>query len=401
MIWRSAKVPAVRSGACPKEAAVVVISLSVSDRMVQMLTGRSVLTLSTPHVPGFRRLMRMPATVPRIINVPILIKYFSVSRALAGTSQKHLVHLYLNFLNSCRWEEEDAEPPLNCFYKRDCIELDGMYSCNDGLCSRLNNWECERFRVDIPTYDDSIVSMAGDTIISSSCRRAINVRTGEKIWDILDHPDTVLLSSCTSLEITEDNLIRGKDCINGTTMPVQLFDDFTNFTTLMNLFQKQGQKYKLDQPDKVSGLPRGTHIPFDTDIKIFNKSMLNINHEGCVNTLQFECTEFYAIHGQDSRNGSSPARFPCFYSPHNPEFVVRRYDLVTTKTIFLMFFTIPSACFFSSCLVLFVCSQLVGVQRTGNMAIMPACCGGSGRESSVDHQDDVDMKILGQDHEST
>ena len=33
--------------------------------------------------------MRMPATVPKIINVPILIKYFSVSRALAGTSQKH------------------------------------------------------------------------------------------------------------------------------------------------------------------------------------------------------------------------------------------------------------------------------------------------------------------------
>ena len=48
-------------------------------------------------------------------------------------------------------------------------------------------------------------------------------------------------------------------------------------------------------------------------------------------------------------------RFPCFYSPHNPGFVVRRYDLVTTKTIFLMFFTIPSACFLSSCLVLFVC----------------------------------------------
>ena len=125
-----------------------------------------------------------------------------------------------------------------------------MMACVQGKCQqftfshlamkhffRLNNWECERFCVDIPTYDDSIVSMAGDTIISSSCRRAINVRTGEKIWDILDHPDTVLLSSCTSLEITEDNIIRGKDCINGTTMPVQLFDDFTNFTTLMNLFQ--------------------------------------------------------------------------------------------------------------------------------------------------------------------
>ena len=47
-----AEVPAVQSGACPKEAVVVVISLLVSDKMVRMLTGRSVQTLSTPHVPG-------------------------------------------------------------------------------------------------------------------------------------------------------------------------------------------------------------------------------------------------------------------------------------------------------------------------------------------------------------
>ena len=39
------------------------------------------------------------------------------------------------------------------------------------------------------------------------------------------------------------------------------------------------------------------------------RTMLNVNHEGCVNTLQFECTEFYAVHGQDTRNGSSPARW--------------------------------------------------------------------------------------------
>ena len=36
--------------------------------------------------------------------------------------------------------------------------------------------------------------------------------------------------------------------------------------------------------------------------------MLNINHEGCVNTLQLECSEFYSVHGQDSRNQSSPSR---------------------------------------------------------------------------------------------
>ena len=47
-----AEVPAVRSGACPKEAAVVVIYLLVSDKMVLMWTGKSVQILLTPHVPG-------------------------------------------------------------------------------------------------------------------------------------------------------------------------------------------------------------------------------------------------------------------------------------------------------------------------------------------------------------
>jgi hypothetical protein len=52
--------------------------------------------------------------------------------------------------------------------------------------------------------------------------------------------------------------------------------------------------------------------------------MLFINHEGCVNTLQDECERFYTEHGQDSRNRSSPSRFPCFYAADNEAFVVRR-----------------------------------------------------------------------------
>ena len=47
----------------------------------------------------------------------------------------------------------------------------------------------------------------------------------------------------------------------------------------------------------------------------------------------------------------------------NSEFVVRRYDLIQTKMNFLMFFTIPAGCFITSCLVLFICSNLVGVRR--------------------------------------
>ena len=175
------------------------------------------------------------------------------------------------------------------------------------------------------------------------------------------------------------------------------------------LSQREGHKHKLDQPDRVSGLPRGTHIPFDTDIRIFNRyaslslslnihqkllsrTRLNINHEGCVNTLQLECSEFYSRHGQDTRNQSSPSRFPCYYSPHNPAFVVRRYDLGYTKTTFLIFFTIPSGCFLTSCLILFVCSQVVGVRRTGVMAIMPACCGAT--KENAEREDELSMKML-------
>ena len=40
---------------------------------------------------------------------------------------------------------------------------------------------------------------------------------------------------------------------------------------LKTISQGEGWKHKLDMPDRTSELPRGTHIPFDTDIKIYNK----------------------------------------------------------------------------------------------------------------------------------
>ena len=38
---------------------------------------------------------------------------------------------------SCLWEEGDEEGPQNCYYKRNCVELDGMYVCRQGHCYRL------------------------------------------------------------------------------------------------------------------------------------------------------------------------------------------------------------------------------------------------------------------------
>merc|ERR1712127_805440 len=102
-------------------------------------------------------------------------------------------------------------------------------------------------------------------------------------------------------------------------------------------------------------------------------TMLLINHEGCVNTLQDECQAFYTSHGKDSRNRSSPSRFPCFYAADNELFVVRRDDVIQTKVTFLMFFTIPAAIFVCSCMMLFICSNVVGVRREGTMALRNCC----------------------------
>ena len=79
--------------------------------------------------------------------------------------------------------------------------------------------------------------MAGDLIISATCLRAVNSKTGQEIWRVTDHPGTILFSSCTSLQVSEDDgVVEGKDCVNGTTIPAGAFEQSTNFTRLMTLF---------------------------------------------------------------------------------------------------------------------------------------------------------------------
>merc|ERR1712098_365982 len=109
---------------------------------------------------------------------------------------------------------------MGCYYKRNCVELEGMYTCRDGMCSHLTNWQCERNCVDIPVTDRNIISMAGDKILTSHCRVAVNSRTGEEIWNKDQHPDTILVTSCTTLDLLSDSeVIRGADCVNGTLLP--------------------------------------------------------------------------------------------------------------------------------------------------------------------------------------
>ena len=109
-------------------------------------------------------------------------------------------------------------------------------------------------------------------------------------------------------------------------------------------------------------------------ISNYPRTRLYINHEGCVNTLQFECTEFYNLYGQDSRNQSSPSRFPCHYSANNDQFVVQRFDLDKTKHIFLLFLSVPASLLLFSCFILFICTRCVNVDRQGTMGVSKEKC---------------------------
>lgn len=39
---------------------------------------------------------------------------------------------------SCKWDPEDVDPALDCGKKRNCVELEGMYDCRNGHCSKIN-----------------------------------------------------------------------------------------------------------------------------------------------------------------------------------------------------------------------------------------------------------------------
>ena len=272
---------------------------------------------------------------------------------------------------SCQWDEKEAEPPVNCQKKRNCVELEGKYNCVDGWCSRVPHWTCERRCLNLPTPRKNVLLMAGDRMIMGNCRRAVDSASGETVWSADDYPDQSLLASCTTLnsKISQDGvyeeLVSATDCVNGTLLPKSTFEKLNNHSALHKAFLSLGPYYKLD----TVGLGA---IPYEEDIMIFNKSRLMINHEGCVNTLVEECAEFYKVAGNDGRNDTARSRFPCYYAPSDPNFVVVRYDPFHTRWLFFVGFMVPASLFIVSCGVLFTCSRILNVDNSGKMNLN--CC---------------------------
>ncbi len=279
--------------------------------------------------------------------------------------------------HACRYEEEDAAPApgVSCAKKRNCVELTGMFDCHRGRCRQVHKWSCERRCSGIPAGDAdgagvNVVLQSGDDVHSARCASAVNRKTGETIWRAQDHgTDLILLAHCTDVDTVLDDgsppTVSATDCVNGTIIPSSWLTGSetattTNLTTLQRvLHSPRGYLRRLDK--------HNSELPFEQDVTIFNRSRLMINSEGCVNTLVYECAAFHAFHDRDGRNQTSPAKFPCFYAPHDGQFVVRRFDPDRTKRVFLAFFMVPACVLILSCGSLFFCSRVLNIDNSGHM----------------------------------
>ena len=109
------------------------------------------------------------------------------------------------------------------------------------------------------------------------------------------------------------------------------------------------------------------------DITFYNKTKLKFNMEGCSNWLSEECTTFYDFYGRDGRNYTARAIFPCFYDPHDPDYVVINFNPDKTLMLLVFFAAIPGGILCFSCIYMCGCSRFLHVSDDGHMRLR--CCG--------------------------
>lgn len=253
---------------------------------------------------------------------------------------------------------KETDPPLKCSGRRGkitCIDLDGLYSCNRGICERIRTpYNCDRRCVDIPTRNKNIIILSGDKVFLSECQRAVDLDRNEEIWN--ESQDNIMMASCYNIQNTTSG-IYAVDCVNGSTLPNNILSDLTNFTYLSYL--------SIFNTKILDG--RRLVAPPEPDLLIANESKLLINLEGCVNTLRDECKEFLRVYGKDGTDHNARARFPCYYSADNTDIVVARFNLETTEKQFLIASLLPSVLFVVSCLTLILCHKAVVVGDDAKM----------------------------------
>jgi len=83
----------------------------------------------------------------------------------------------------CMWDKNEEDTSQNCYHKRNCVTLDGDYTCKKGVCSRLKKgWTCKRKCEHVPIEKKNLLIIAGDDLLTAYCRTAINTRNNKELW---------------------------------------------------------------------------------------------------------------------------------------------------------------------------------------------------------------------------
>lgn len=268
-----------------------------------------------------------------------------------------------------------------CNDKKNCKDLEGLYQCEYGKCSKiLPPYKCDKRCISIRTGAKSILVRQGDVIYTMDCKKAIATEKEKEmeIWPLerksRTAPDLppMLVMFCTNVnEVPGDKTkILMTDCFNGTLLEPGHFGNYTNITYILSSH--------LDATENEETLLDGGYAPLEHTLIIKNNTPLFINFEGCVNTLILnECEKFHAEYGGDGRDLRSQSRFQCFYSPNVTQepldFVVLRFSRMRTILELLIAACVPVTLSIVSCLTLVICTRIIHVGDDSHFTLQ--CCG--------------------------
>lgn len=275
-------------------------------------------------------------------------------------------------LNDCR----HISPAYDCVSKNisrqriKCSEeacgqrLEGVVTCEQGECLELfdipHYSKCTRKCANLKIKDKNTLIFSRERLIGRQCTKVTSSNgTGEmkslstkSSWVT---GQQVLMIFCTFVTETESGY-ELDDCFNATlgrSAVIATKKDYRDFLAY-HFEASKGREWLID-PEEA--------------LQVINDTKLLINSEGCTNTLQKECTQFFKDHTHDERDGRTRDRFPCFYTKSHNDFVTAQYNPDQTRMYLILASCVPAGLFFMSCGVLYLCSRLVNTDEEGHLAL--------------------------------
>ncbi|KAK4309329.1 hypothetical protein Pmani_019054 [Petrolisthes manimaculis] len=282
--------------------------------------------------------------------------------------------------NNCR----NITPAFNCYSRNisriaiECTEekceerLNGVYSCKDGSCQKLNDIpnytkNCERKCLKLEMRERNVVIFSRERLVATSCRSidtpdetSANIESVSNKQEWKDKKEAFMLF-CSEVKMakgSETYDIFTTDCFNATLKNTTEVQHLTNYMDILHLHQNLSASNTTDWI-----------IGPEESLRKRNNTQLRINPDGCVNSLRKECTAFFETHAHDGTDGMTPDRFKCYDTDQDVEYVIGKYDPISTSAMLLVACILPGTLFVIACTCLFFCSKSVGVDDEGHLKV--------------------------------